>query len=198
MASFDICNWSFAIAACRVRRFKFGFKPGLLIGAVIIIGLGMVIRVSVLTIRLPREDDRIVAVRRVNAGDVLMLAYRHSVELTAVEGRFEIGQDNQLLALETRMASVGTGLPNASPERTRREGEWIVVDEGRRVVDAFRFFLQPVNQTRITVNSIPLAMPNIKPGALIVIDLERISWNRCLFWKTANILRMPANDSDPR
>ena len=96
------------------------------------------------------------------------------------------------------MASVGTGLPNASPERTRREGEWIVVDKGRRVVDAFRFFLQPVNQTRITVNSIPLAMPNIKPGALIVIDLERISWNRLLFWKTANILRMPENDSDRR
>ena len=83
---------------------------------------------------------------RVHRGDEVRIRYMHSVEKSPVEGRFEIAEDRQLEAVETRMkcmnylASVGTGLPNTVPDRTKIEDSWIVVDEGRKKLDEIRFF----------------------------------------------------------
>ena len=75
--------------------------------------------IRIVTVTLPKENNRLIASIRVGDEDSIRLIYRHSVELTEVEGRFKIGPDSEILAVETRMESVGTGLPNAHPERTR-------------------------------------------------------------------------------
>ena len=139
--------------------------------------------VSALTVRLPREGHRMVEAARVAPGDILDLSYRHSVERTRVVGRFAIGRDRALVATETRMTSVGTGLPNCEPGRTRREGEWIVVDEGEREIPDIRFYYTTVNQTRMTVAGRRLDFHAVRPGNLLRIGVEHprlIQWGRWL------------------
>lgn len=94
-----------------------------------------------------------------------------------------MGRDRTLVATETRMTSVGTGLPNCEPGRTRREGEWIVVDEGRRKLPAIRFYHTTVNQTRLTVAGQPLDFDAVQSGNLLLIGVEHprlIQWGRWL------------------
>jgi hypothetical protein len=139
--------------------------------------------VSALTVRLPREDNRLVQASRVSPGDTLDVSYRHSVERTRVVGRFTIGRDQSLLATETRMTSVGTGLPNCEPDRTHREGEWIVVDEGNEKIPSIRFYFTTVNQTHLTVAGQPLDFDAVRSGNLLLIAVETprlIQWGRWL------------------
>ena len=83
--------------------------------------------VVIFTVRLSQERGRLVWAVSPRVGDEMRLSYNHSVEKTPVEGVFVIAQGPVLRIRETRMASVGTGLPNTVPERTRRQGYWIVV-----------------------------------------------------------------------
>ena len=86
------------------------------------------------------------------------------------------------------MTSVGTGLPNSSPERTRRDGEWIVVDEGlKKLEDGLRFYLSPVNRTRLIAAGQHISLDKIKAGSLILVDVERISLMKWLLWRFAAI-----------
>ena len=157
------------------------------IGVLIILSVLAVlifVPVSALTVRLPREGHRLVEAARVSPGDTLDLSYRHSVERTRVVGRFTIGPDQTLLATETRMTSVGTGLPNCEPDRTHREGEWIIVDEGNQEIPGIRFYYTTVNQTRLSVSGQPLNFDTIRNGNLLLIDVENprlIQWSRWLF-----------------
>ena len=114
--------------------------------------------VQLVCVRLPKSADRLVSAYRVTADDTIRLAYRHSVELTGVEGHFKVDADSVLRAVETRLESVGTGLPNAAPERSRYEGGWLVVNEENRPVESLRFFLVPINQTRLVIadQNVPL------------------------------------------
>jgi hypothetical protein len=104
-----------------------------------------------------------------------------------VEGRFHIGPGPSLLLQETRTKSVGTGLPNTYPDRTRREGDWLVVDEKMREVGGFRFFLSPVNQTLITTAGEPIDLSGIKAGSILLMNVERVSLLRWLLWRVASL-----------
>jgi len=95
------------------------------------------------------------------------------------------------------MTSVGTGLPNSSPERTRRDGEWIVVDEGlKKLEDGLRFYLSPVNRTRLIAAGQHISLDKIKAGSLILVDVERISLIKWLLWRFAAISWLPEIDQD--
>ena len=139
--------------------------------------------VQIVTVSLPKEKDRLIAAVRTGEDDIISLRYRHSVELTAVEGRFKIGPESEILAVETRMESVGTGLPNAYPGRTRREDGWLVVDEEQKPVGSIRFFLVPINKTRLTIAGRSIDLMNLKSGTLLQVSAERmflITW----LWKS--------------
>jgi len=95
------------------------------------------------------------------------------------------------------MTSVGTGLPNLSPERTRRDGEWIIVDEGlKKLEDGLRFYLSPVNQTRLIAAGQHISLDKIKAGSIILIDVERISLMKWLLWRFAAISWLAEIDQD--
>jgi hypothetical protein len=159
-----------------------------LIGSVIIVLLLLrLVPVDIFTLRLPRESSKLAAAVRVKTGQAVRLSYRHSVELMQVEGRFEVGPGPSLLLRETRMMSAGTGLPNTYPNRTRREGSWFVVDEEMREVGGFRFFLVPINRSRLAVAGEPIRLDTIKTGSIIQMDVERLSLLRWLLWKVGQV-----------
>jgi hypothetical protein len=130
--------------------------------------------VDAVTVRLPRDDNRLFGAARTARGGDIRLRYRHSVEKTLVEGVFTVGPGPVLVAKETRMASVGTGLPNDRADRTRREGGWLVVDEGSRVVPGFDFFIVAINATRLMVNGTAIAVGQLPTGSVVHIEVERV------------------------
>ena len=144
--------------------------------------------IDVFTLRLPKQEFKQISAVRMSQGQEVIIAYRHSVERTRVEGCFTIGPGPALYAKKTRMTSVGTGLPNSSPDRTRRDGEWIVVDEGlKKFEDGLKFYLSPVNQTGLIAAGQHINLEKIKAGSLILFDVERISLMKWLLWRFAGI-----------
>lgn len=141
------------------------------------------VQVAVATVRLPREDNRLFAAVKTALGGDIRLHYRHSVEKTAVEGRFVVGTGPVLQAVETRMTSVGTGLPNTDPNRTRREGKWIVVNEGLQEIQGFDFIISPINSPRLVIGGIGAPIGNLASGSVIRIDVEKICIARWLLWQ---------------
>ncbi len=131
--------------------------------------------VSVVRVKLPRTGDRLLTIVRVGGNDRICLTYRHSVELITVEGCFLINPQGDFLAFQTRMESVGTGLPNADKDRTRLENGWIVVDEELRPVGPIRFFIMPVNQTRLTIAARHIPVERLEAGTLIQVEAMRTS-----------------------
>jgi len=167
-----------------------------LIGAIIALLLLLhLIPLDIFTLRLPRQSSVLAAAVWVKRGQVIRLSYRHSVELTRVEGWFQIGPGPSLLLRETRTTSVGTGLPNTYPDRTRREGDWYVVDEKMREVGGFRFFLSPINQTRLTTAEKPIDLSSIKAGSLITMNVERVSLLRWLLWQVGSVQWFPEHET---
>ena len=140
--------------------------------------------------------DRLVAAYRVTADNIIRLAYRHSVELTGVEGRFKVDADSELRAVETRLESVGTGLPNAAPEHSRYESGWLVVDEGDRPVGALRFFLVPINQTRLMIADQNVPLEGLAPGTLVEVSGQRLPRVRWWLWSFCDIAFAPKGGSD--
>ena len=152
-------------------------------GLVLLVGVALW-PVQVVSLKLPRENSRWIASIPAAEGDRILLAYRHSVELTAVEGHFLIGPQSEILALKTRMQSAGTGLPNTAYDRTVIRNGWIEVDEARRPVGTIRFFLVPINQTRLVIAGRDTDLSAIKAGALLEISVE----NRCLVQRLFDFL----------
>ena len=141
------------------------------VGLVLLVGLALW-PVQVVSLKLPRENSRWIASIPAAEGDRILLTYRHSVELTAVEGHFQIGPRSEILALKTRMQSAGTGLPNTAYDRTVIRNGWIEVDEARRPVGTIRFFLVPINQTRLVIAGRDTDLSTIEAGALLEISVE--------------------------
>jgi hypothetical protein len=125
------------------------------IGLVLLVGVALW-PVQVVSLKLPRENNRWIASIPAAKGDRILLAYRHSVELTAVEGHFQIGPQSEIIALKTRMQSAGTGLPNTAYDRT----------------GTIRFFLVPINQTRLVIAGRETDLSVIEAGALLEISVE--------------------------
>jgi hypothetical protein len=150
--------------------------------ALLLIGLA-VWPVQIVTVMLPKEEGRRIAVVQVRARDTITLRYRHSVERTWVEGHFAVGPTSELQALETRIESVGTGLPNAFPERTTKQIGWLVIDEGRKPMDSIRFFIVPINQTRLTVADHVIPLARLEGGSLIEVTAGKTSMIQWLLLK---------------
>lgn len=146
-------------------------------------GSSLLFPVDVATIRLPRSEQKLVSAIKTTMGGDIRLSYLHSVERTAVEGCFTVGKGPSLLVRETRMKSVGTGLPNTSPERTRHDGRWIVVNEDLQPLPNLDFYLSSVNQTRITVDGSPMFLENVPSGSVIRLDVEKIRLGRLWLWQ---------------
>ena len=150
----------------------------MILSCLIVIGAG-IWPVRIVSVTLPKENNRLIASIRVGDEDSIRLIYRHSVELTSVEGRFKVGSDSEILAVETRMESVGTGLPNAHPERTRIEDGWMVVDEGEKAVGPIRFYVVPMNETRLKIAGQQIDLTGLRPGVLVQITAHK---KRLLSW----------------
>ena len=170
-----------------LNRPIFKTVAGFISATIALLLLLQLIPVDVFTLRLPRQSSILAAAVRVKRGQIIRLSYRHSVEMMRVEGRFQIGTGPSLLLQETRTTSVGTGLPNTYPDNTRREGEWLVIDEKLRDVGGFRFFLSPINQTRIMRAGIPINLSSIKAGSIILMNVERVSLLRWLLWRAVSV-----------
>jgi hypothetical protein len=140
-------------------------------GLVLLVGLALW-PVQVVSLKLPKENNRRIVSIPAAEGDRILLAYLHSVELTAVEGHFQVGPQSEILALKTRMQSAGTGLPNTAHDRTEIRNGWIEVDEARRPVGTIRFFLVPINQTRLIISGREIDLSAIEAGALLEISVE--------------------------
>ena len=138
--------------------------------------------IEVATIRLPRSEQKLIGAVKTTVGGDIRLSYLHSVERTPVEGRFSVGPGPTLLIRETRMMSVGTGLPNTAAERTRRDGRWMVVDEGLQPLPGLDFYLSPVNKTRITVDGSPVSLEPVPSGSVIRLNVEKIRLGRFWLW----------------
>lgn len=149
----------------------------------LLLSLIIFFQVDAVTVRLPREGNAILGAVRVVSGSEIKLRYRHSVEKTMVEGVFRIGSGPVLQAKETRMTSVGTGLPNTRTATTRREGQWIVVDEGLTSVPAFDFFISAVNATRLAVDGTAIPVETLATGSVIRLDVERVRLVDWLLWR---------------
>ena len=149
------------------QRVAFTFAVGL----ALFVGLALW-PVQVVSLKLPRENNRWIASIPAAEGDQILLTYRHSVELTAVEGHFQVGPQSEILALKTRMQSAGTGLPNTAYDRTAIRDGWVEVDEARRPVGTIRFFFVPINQTRLVIAGRDIDLSAIEAGALLEISAE--------------------------
>ena len=142
--------------------------------------------IRLFTLRLPENGNALYYASRVHRGDEVRIRYMHSVEKSPVEGRFEIAEDRQLEAVETRMKSVGTGLPNTESDRTKIEDSWIVVDEGRKKLDEIRFFYSPAEtEMSISVKGNDIPLKDIPPGGIMVLAVERTSLLR---WVLGGVL----------
>lgn len=143
--------------------------------------------VTLVRVQLPKANGQLLTAQRVAMTDTICLGYRHSVELIRVEGCFQPAPQEGFEALETRMESVGTGLPNAAAGRTTLKEGWIVVDEQHRPINAIRFFIVPINQTRLTIAGRLLALNRLPDGTLVQVTAERVSaWH----WFSAKLLSL--------
>lgn len=143
--------------------------------------------VVIITVRLSQEEARLVRAVPARSGETVRLSYNHSVEKTPVEGVFVIADGPSLRIRETRMASVGTGLPNTVPERTRREGEWIVVDEGMKQIDGLPFRWVDINLTQLTVGATPVPLAGVRSGSLLLFNVEGVHRYRWWRWRVLGI-----------
>ena len=143
--------------------------------AMLVLSFAAAWQIQIIEILLPKKGGQAIAVLRINSKDIIKLSYRHSNELIQVEGRFTIDDQSRLRALETRFESSGSGLPVSFPERTRREGKWFVVDEMNEEVGTIRFYIVPINQTRLVVGNRPILVSNLKSGTLIEVKASHVS-----------------------
>lgn len=146
------------------------------------------IKLSSITVRLPENNNEIIYLIPVDVGDRFSLSYRHSVEKTLVKGIFQVSRVPSILAVETRMTSVGTGLPNTFSKRTSRDGKWIVVDEEKKEIDNFRFFISRVNNTYLTTPSGIIDLMTLPSGTVIVLGVAKISLISYLLYKCKEFL----------
>ena len=166
-------------------------KKKLIILIILIIAATFAVWVTVaeynlVTIRLVKENNRLFAAGRLEADEYVSLSYRHSVELTRVEGRFKLIDGPILAAWQTRQASVGTGLPNAYPERTTFEDGFMIIDEQMRPLDGFRFFIVAINKPELKIGLRKIELQKLKSGSLIDISAERVSILRYLMYRMAD------------
>jgi hypothetical protein len=168
-----------------MNRFKYKYSfAALALVALVYLSLSPVI---VFAVRLPRKNFKLINTVKVTTNTKIRLNYLHSVEHTQVEGRFYVGADDRLHILETRMASVGTGLPNDVPERSHIGKNWMVVDENRKVIDNLNFYVVPINHTHLYVGNQEIPLNHLQSGTLIHLEVEHTQFYRWILWRLVNL-----------
>lgn len=101
-----------------------------------------VIPVTVLQIRLPKED-RVVWIGRVSPGDGMETVYLHSVEKCPVFEYYRIGEDLRFSLKETVFSSCNTGLPTFAEggERFTSDGKTFRLTGMDRVIPEIRLWV---------------------------------------------------------
>lgn len=160
----------------------------LLLAGVLFFLVLMGCRMDCLTLRLPDQENRIACLVPMAPGDDFTLTYRHSVEKTLVKGVFQISRKPAILAKETWMESVGTGLPNTFFKRTQRRGEWIVVDEELSRIDNFRFFISRVNAPILSTPSGEIDLTAFASGTVILLGAENLSLGYQWFHRVSTLV----------
>lgn len=140
-------------------------------------------KVQVVKVVLPEKSDKPFAVVKINKNDIIKLSYTHSNELIQVQGIFTVDSKSSLHAKETRFESSGSGLPVSFPERTSREGRWMVVDELNKEIGTLRFYIVPINQTQLFVAQNPVPVSSLKKGSLIEVKAQHMPSVKWLFYK---------------
>lgn len=140
--------------------------------------------VQVVEVVLPGNGNKVIAAGRISPGQMIKLSYRHSNELIQVEGRFTVDKQSGIFARETRFESAGSGLPVGFPDRTTKDGDWFVVDEMDRKIDSLRFYMMPINNTRLTIGDDPVRVSDLDAGTLIEVRALRIPRIKWLLKKT--------------
>lgn len=156
-------------------------------GAALAMGVIFYWPAEVLTVRLPRRENRVIRVAKVSPGEAVILTYRHSVEGGQVQGVFEVEPGPRLVLVETRMDSVGTGLPNTGSESSRQNGAWRVKNEGRKAFLGVRFFYSPINRTRLSAAGKDIRLQGLPSGSLLFISTEKVSLGRLILWRATGL-----------
>ncbi|MCP4748042.1 MAG: DUF1850 domain-containing protein [Desulfobacteraceae bacterium] len=125
-------------------------------------------------ITLPKKDYKLYALIRVKAGDPVILKYRHSVELSEVEGVFAISPTYGFIAVETRYESAGTGLPDDLSQRSVQKDGFRIVDEENAPIGQIGFYIVKINRSRLFVSGLLIPISHLPQGTLIRIKAHKI------------------------
>lgn len=90
--------------------------------------------------------------------------------------------DNRLLLLETRMESVGTGLPIEANECIGKEGRWRVAGGNPMVLPELRFRYHEINKLRLQYNEKQISLGCPGENELLTLQVEKIRLAHYLFY----------------
>jgi hypothetical protein len=137
--------------------------------------------IMAVTVRLHSEGDMLVFAVPASENAIFTISYLHSVEKSMVQGIFSVNSDKQLLLMETRMESVGTGLPIEAHQCTGRHGTWRVAGGDPMVLPELRFRHHRMNNLRMEYNGNPIPAECTREDDLIILKVEKISVATYLF-----------------
>jgi len=137
--------------------------------------------ITAVTVRLHSEGDMLVFAVPASENAMFTISYLHSVEKSMVQGIFSVNSDKQLLLMETRMESVGTGLPIEAKECIGKEGTWRVAGREPMVLPELRFRYHRMNNLHMEYNGKPIPAECTREDDLIILKVEKISVTTYLF-----------------
>jgi hypothetical protein len=153
--------------------------------AVIFLGIASlvlcVVPITAMTVRLPLAGNTLIFAAPDAKGSIFKICYLHSVDKSMVQGIFTVNSDNQLLLLETRMESVGTGLPIEANECIGKEGKWRVAGREPTVLPELRLRYHKINNLRLQYKGKQLPVKYIRENQLIILQVEKVTLTRYLF-----------------
>jgi hypothetical protein len=122
-----------------------------------------------------------------SSNGVTTFSYIHSVEKTWVQGIFTVDPDDRLLLLETRMESVGTGLPIEAEECVGREGGWRVAGRQPMVLPELRFRYHRINELRLEYNGKQVPVDDTRENELATLQVEKIRLGTYLLYRLSSL-----------
>jgi len=145
--------------------------------------------ITAMTVRLPLAENALIFVAPDPKNSIFTISYLHSVEKSMVQGIFTVGEQNQLLLLETRMESVGTGLPIEANECIGRQGAWRITGGEPMVLPELRFRYHKMNRLSIQYEGKQIPTEDTPDNELMTLQVEKISLARYLFQRLTRLFQ---------
>lgn len=92
-----------------------------------------------------------------------------------------------MLLLETRMESVGTGLPIEAEECVGREGGWRVAGRQPMVLPELRFRYHRINELRLEYNGKQVPVDDTRENELATLQVEKIRLGTYLLYRLSSL-----------